>query len=401
MSLRNFKSQSYRRMNERSLSMSQLFNSLSSSANSVNHKDKIENELLQVPFLQLAKDGEYDHILFVLRNDEIDLQEWLDVSSCIIPKSSKSCINISLLNSFKGETILHSVLQYQPPVEVIDLLIHRLNVDNESMNFSPEFAVDVRGRTPLHLATSLGCDIDIIRRLLQNNQKAVFMQDSWKRYPIHLACMNPKPSFRSSTNSSLCGCLLPSSNESRVEVNRGQNNESNLCNVIELLLHIHPMAIITQDRDGYTPIDIAERSGLGKSIMYILHQAKKEQLAQRKQRKRLKQHGGSKYSNETCTTKEESVTGSNQYGDDTTFDSSPKNTKSNVAEYTTTSAFLKQTFNKRSDMIFSIIDEVTIHTRIPDEADEVSSIDSDGVSKCRRPRPQARQFEFEPEQFEI
>jgi hypothetical protein len=277
---------------------------------------QIRNEVIQKPLLYLAKNRDYDEILFVLINTSINVRDWIDVgktnvarrssiktlgsikctSSVTNRRLSASLANLSFIDNIdvsesslnldsptrkqlQQESVLHLILKYDPPVEIIDLLIQRMkeyncfvdgssNEDNSSI--TPEVIVDTKGRTPLHVAASVGSSYDIVLRLVgcgTHHDLSVcpaFLKDSMKRFALHWACTNP------STVEVSRSCL----NLGAKGTSRSPDNY-NLLKVIQLLVQINPEAVIEKDINGETSIDIAKKNLVKDEILRVLEKVAK------------------------------------------------------------------------------------------------------------------------------
>jgi Ankyrin repeat len=93
-------------------------------------------------------------------------------------------------SSFNGDSPLHLLLKYKPPLHVIILLSRKLSeISRKSI---PEAVCDQQGRTPLHVACAHGCSIAVIARLM-NGATAKFgnpasVPDASNMLPLHWAC---------------------------------------------------------------------------------------------------------------------------------------------------------------------------------------------------------------------
>jgi hypothetical protein len=294
---------------------------------------QIRDEVLQKPILYLAKNRDYDEILFVLINDSINVRDWIDVAkaakecisnvgtnnvsrrnSCSTPSSNKptasavatrrlsaslgnlnftdnadasesSCILHSTANRkqqqhIPQESVLHIILKFDPPVEIIDLLIQRMNeyncfadhstYDDDEIHLTPEVIVDTKGRTPLHIAVSIGSSYDVVLRLVGRGTHhdlsscPAFLKDSMSRYPLHWACTNP------STVEVSKRCLnLGTKAKSKTTDNY------NLLKIVQLLLQINPESVVEKDINGQSPIDIAKKYLVKDEILRLLEKVEK------------------------------------------------------------------------------------------------------------------------------
>jgi hypothetical protein len=191
----------------------------------------------RAPILKLAKQGRCDDMkipLFQERDDKVD--NWLQLNA-------------------NGKTSLHNILKYQPPAEVVHLLILRLT---EKTNIAvPEEFKDAEGRTPLHVAVAHGCHATVIHRLLNGISLVIpaVIKDNDNRLPLHLACLNEA---RGSTSTK-----QKSKQPTPEEVN-------NMVQVVYLLLAAYPVAAVIRDSNGDTPLDLARRNGADIRILRAL-----------------------------------------------------------------------------------------------------------------------------------
>jgi ankyrin repeat protein len=192
----------------------------------------------RAPFLnKLAKQGRCDDMkvpLFQERDDRVD--NWLQFNA-------------------NGKTSLHNILKYQPPAEIVHLLILRLA--EKSKIAIPEEVKDAEGRTPLHVAVAHGCHATVIHRLINGVSLVIpaVTKDNDDRLPLHLACLNEACRTTSTKQ--------PSKQPTREEVN-------NMVQVVYLLLSAYPVAAVIRDSNGDTPLDLARRNGADRRILRAL-----------------------------------------------------------------------------------------------------------------------------------
>lgn len=174
---------------------------------------------------QLARQKRYDEIIEI-----IQFQRKLDAWLCV-PNPTNS-------------TALHIIMPYQPPVELVDIMIQSLARLVEPC-YLPEATVDTLGRTPLHLAIASQCDIVIVRRLTKMSHHAVLTRDSVGRLPLHWV---------------LCA-------------NGGKTKKKIVLNAIatiKLLVDIYPQACTAHDNGGHTPLDLAIQYKCDRRIILLL-----------------------------------------------------------------------------------------------------------------------------------
>lgn len=285
-------------------------------------KRKLQRELLKIPILTLAKNHEYDEILFILHSPKLDIRRWLflDYSN---DNNSRQSFYLDVMNNFKGESILHQILKCHPPAEIIDLIIHRMVDHNQvdyfdytngllakkmsNVDYSPETEVDLQGKTPLHVAVTVGCSVDVIQRLLQGKHKSrpTCIRDNIMRLPLHWACsMSIESGSRTRMN-----CIFPTLTKRR---RNPYANNYNLYKVIQLLVKVNPYSVLSTDKDGNKPIDIAKKSGMKREILEMLEKVENEQI-QKNSNEVHRTTPGTSASVQTTTTKETTSHSSSVY----------------------------------------------------------------------------------------
>jgi hypothetical protein len=202
--------------------------------------------------LQLAKQKRFDKLEeYLTLSSDVRIASWIDGGS--FPNA------VSMgLQAFKGETILHLIMVYQPTVEVVDLLIRAMIKKDPQV--IPEAVTDIQGRTPLTVAVIHNCDISVINRLLSGVTAVVpaVTKDTWQRLPLHWACTHSstalKPSWSLSCMAKAKGC-------------------DNMVTIIETLLKVYPHAAAVSDVAGMTPYDIATKNHADPYVLHIVGMA--------------------------------------------------------------------------------------------------------------------------------
>jgi len=263
-----------------------------------------------VPMLTLAKKGEFDTIEQILQvSDLVVLQKWL--------------------NQGPDTTALHELLRYRPSVQVVDRMARTLTIikmKRQSIDVTVSFsscsssssvgshsiiyaeeAQDAQGRTPLHIAVAVGCDVNVVERLagppdvnmisqsagiVRKNLAAI--QDRRGRCPLHWACANPSGSF---TTPDFTAPAVPRSWRMRNPVRTMQRwmqrlggthsarcpeqkilsrmwqREENMHDIVHYLVRSYPQAVTVRDVNGLTPLDLAEQAKASEVILCLVHGA--------------------------------------------------------------------------------------------------------------------------------
>lgn len=261
-----------------------------------NDVNKKQQEPLTSPMMQLAKNRQFDKIESILRCKDTDVENFLAFTanggmmlsgtvggsdsvdlhqgSLTTEESSNSRDSGHPLTRRQDNptTPLHEVLEYCPPLAVVNLLCQSLHFEERTVyefsisagctNSSPEDVATEDGRKPLHIACEHGCDIAVVKRLMKGTSyvRPVMACDVQGRTPLHWACENPKGT---STGSSFS--LFNSS--------RRKQCVDNMVQVIESLLHAYPRAALLKDQNHQTPLDIARDKKADARILKLLESA--------------------------------------------------------------------------------------------------------------------------------
>jgi len=139
------------------------------------HNNNIIITKALAPLHRLAKHRLWDEIIGILQFEpEPVIAQWLQRCQDH-PRSP-----------IRGGSPLHVVLFYQPPLQVVDLLLKAL-VQMLGPHAVPEDSIDPqRSQTPLHIAVATGCEYAILDRL--TTVTAAQTIDSEGRVPLHWAC---------------------------------------------------------------------------------------------------------------------------------------------------------------------------------------------------------------------
>ncbi len=128
-----------------------------------------------------AKAKVLELITFIL--EVIFQQDWETFRSTVLsnPAYFKSVSRaISNLPEFNGMTLLHAMARYNPPLDVVALMIE----------ICPDLpaAKDCLGRTPLHVAAGSGARPNLIKLIAHACPSSCVAQDEDLKTPLHYAC---------------------------------------------------------------------------------------------------------------------------------------------------------------------------------------------------------------------
>jgi ankyrin repeat protein len=87
---------------------------------------------------------------------------------------------VSACSRLNGMTLLHAVVRYDPPLEIVAQMI-------EICPHMPA-ATDCLGRTPLHVAAGSGCSASLVAIIARLYPAACHAQDDEGKTPLHFIC---------------------------------------------------------------------------------------------------------------------------------------------------------------------------------------------------------------------
>ena len=233
-------------------------------------------------FENMLRQGRLDEISAVLEAPQVrdpELMTWLN----------ESCTG--------RETALHVLARYQANAKLVDLMVRtlkRLQISKASGRESasrsviciPEDARDDVGRTPLHVAAASGSRVEVIDRLLGGEMlvMSTYTRDKFGRYPLHWACANPSglpdpsivddfPSFPSHKPFRKSSTRRPLLDLPKSESRRAKSRVHNMTFMIQMLISVHPEAVLVRDENGMTPYDLALVSDVDPVILNLLQSA--------------------------------------------------------------------------------------------------------------------------------
>jgi hypothetical protein len=243
----------------------QSYNRQSASDNKSNLKVNMNEQILR-----LAKDMQYDKLFGLLIEESIVTKKKL----CDLEMSNKDAnltaaeknLSASVSNGLLSHTILHEILVFRPPFDVVDALCSVLSEQSKmtltlfgsnTPHRSPEVIEDSRCQTPLHVAVRSGCDVTVAKRLMKGDfmAKPTIAVDDEGRTPVHWACENHKGQCLGSNDSYRETRGLVSQFRKGNEKKRIQN----MVKIVKVLLKESPQAVRLFDHSSETPVDIARR----------------------------------------------------------------------------------------------------------------------------------------------
>jgi ankyrin repeat protein len=219
----------------------------STSTSSNTEKDVDMKSKKSLSFLRLAKERRFDEIIAVLKqlsHNSAATDAWLTLANNDKFHVVSSCES------------LHALCMYRPTMAVVQAVmealarIHHNNVDVTVM-------VDAAGRTPLHICAAFGASADVTE-LLMRDSTAVLTPDHARRYPLHWACAHPH------------GC---GSNTNKTQHKKA--SEDNMVEVINKLIEAYAVAVISPDKNGHSPLDLAAAAQADGRILSALRFVKK------------------------------------------------------------------------------------------------------------------------------
>ena len=110
-------------------------------------------------------------------------RDWKTFRSALLSRPALFChaaSAVSACSQLNGMTLLHAVVRYDPPLDVIARMI-------EICPHMPA-ATDRVGRTPLHVAAGLGCPASLLDIIARAHPAACDAQDVEGKKPLHFIC---------------------------------------------------------------------------------------------------------------------------------------------------------------------------------------------------------------------
>eukprot|EP00977_Amphora_coffeiformis_P007014 scaffold1519_cov166-Amphora_coffeaeformis.AAC.14 len=188
----------------------------------------------------LAMQSQWEALIRLVENSQLD--EW---------KSDNG------VAATRQTTPLHVALAHRAPIHVVDALLAIVSKTTHHLGktYSPEEAKDVQGRTPLHVAVTVGCEEAVVHRLLagENLVMPAVARDAQHQTPLHAACRAP---------------LAKHKKKKRMAIDLYNKQR-----VIRVLLDQYPEGAMLLDKHGKTPVDYAVQNNLSTHIIHELKRA--------------------------------------------------------------------------------------------------------------------------------
>ncbi len=180
--------------------------------------------------------------------DLIHCQEWAALEKVATEHKLFKAVSehIQKCDEFNGMTLLHAVVKYNPPLHILEAMIH---AHGDALK-----GQDCVGRTPLHVACGTGADDLIIRRLVKAYFQACDLQDEDGRLPLHLACDTE--------------CVLFEGDD---QIQRARAPPT--VDVVKALLSGSLRSVLVEDEDEMSPLEYAIVSDANINLVKLLQKA--------------------------------------------------------------------------------------------------------------------------------
>lgn len=223
-----------------------LMNDKTTSSRKVEGIDRRAIRLWRPSLNRLLEKGQFEEIRNTLAETNFNSKRWLKASYYS-----------------RDQTLLHVLYRSSPPLDIVETLLDRL--EDSKPNFlndlrhSLALCVDGCGRTPLHIAVAMGCDLELLSNLLDRLSRDAAMilantRDFEGRVPLHFAC-SYEPVFLKMSKRG--GEIKMITTDERLAL-------------IKLLLKASPQSVATIDYKGFTPVDYAHGKGANLKVLCIL-----------------------------------------------------------------------------------------------------------------------------------
>ena len=152
---------------------------------------------------------------------------------------------ISSCSQLNGMTLLHAIVKYDPPLEIVARMIE----------FCPDMpaATDCLRRTPLHVAAGSRASASLIELLAHAHPAACDAQDEERKTPLHFAC------------DSSCVLFEDDFHESGSIPRQPPNHEA-----VAVLLSYSVHAVTLEDDEDMTPLEHAIQSNASMETVKLL-----------------------------------------------------------------------------------------------------------------------------------
>ena len=169
---------------------------------------------------------------------------------------------VSSCSQLNGMTVLHAVVRYNPPLDVVKQIIE----------YCPDMpaARDCLNRTPLHVAAGSGASAGLLNILARAYPEACDVQDDGGKTPLHVACDSACVLFEEDNNVVFYGSKLPPNHDA-----------------VSILLSYSFQASLLRDDEGMSPRDLAIQSNARGSTVRLLCYCR--ELVRRRQLQRERQ----------------------------------------------------------------------------------------------------------------
>mmetsp|Transcript_23911 Transcript_23911/g.39421 ORF Transcript_23911/g.39421 Transcript_23911/m.39421 type:complete len:220 (+) Transcript_23911:115-774(+) len=146
---------------------------------------------------------------------------------------------------FHGMTLLHAVVRYDPPLNVVAKMIE----------ICPDLlsAMDCLGRTPLHVAAGMGASSSLIKLIAHSCPSSCIAQDEDGKTPLHFACDTSCELFEDGSS----------------ELSRSTVDHESIRALLSVDLHPATM----EDLDEMNPLEYAIISDAGLNTVKLLQKA--------------------------------------------------------------------------------------------------------------------------------
>ena len=154
---------------------------------------------------------------------------------------------ISSCSQLNGMTLLHAIVKYDPPLEIVARMIE----------FCPDMpaAKDCLRRTPLHVAAGSRASASLIELLAHAHPAACDAQDEERKTPLHFACDSSCVLFESDIHE---GGSIP-------RPRQPPNHEA-----VAVLLSYSVHAVTLEDDEDMTPLEHAIQSDASMETVKLL-----------------------------------------------------------------------------------------------------------------------------------
>ena len=206
------------------------------------------------------------HISLLL--DVIRSQRWSAFEHVALSKPNVFLLLSNFIptyEEYKGMTLLHACLGYEPPIPIVTKILLMLPDRKSAL-----LAQDQMGRTPIHIAAACNANPVILKLLGNIEPIACNIQDKHGRTPLHMAC----------------GCFHIKLQD-KTGITQSRENQLPSSAAVCALLSESLTATTVEDNDGISALEYAIISGASTDLVRLMQRVTRQEIKKAHKKLRL------------------------------------------------------------------------------------------------------------------